>query len=90
MIPFQICLFEFLTGVPPFCDETIDLIFKNVLNQNIDWPTGDEELSPHAVHCIKSMLSHDPSTRPDLEALKNFELFMVGMLEPCHYYYENF
>ena len=27
------CLFEFLTGVPPFNDITAELVFKNLLNR---------------------------------------------------------
>ena len=27
------CLFEFLTGVPPFNDVTAELVFKNLLNR---------------------------------------------------------
>ena len=39
-------LFEFLTGVPPFNDATIDAIFDNILNRRIEWIEG--ELSPAA------------------------------------------
>lgn len=28
-----VCLFEFLTGVPPFNDETPQLVFQNILNR---------------------------------------------------------
>ena len=28
-----VCLFEFLTGVPPFNDETPELVFQNILNR---------------------------------------------------------
>ena len=28
-----VCLFEFLTGVPPFNDETPDAVFQNILNR---------------------------------------------------------
>lgn len=36
-----VCLFEFLTGVPPFNDETPQLVFQNILNrgryQQLPW-----------------------------------------------------
>ncbi|KAK6293259.1 hypothetical protein J4Q44_G00367600 [Coregonus suidteri] len=38
-----VCLFEFLTGVPPFNDETPLLVFQNILNRDI--PEGEEKLS---------------------------------------------
>ena len=28
-----VCLFEFLTGLPPFNDETPELVFNNILNR---------------------------------------------------------
>lgn len=28
-----VCLFEFLTGIPPFNDETPQLVFQNILNR---------------------------------------------------------
>lgn len=28
-----VCLFEFLTGVPPFNDETPQLVFQNILSR---------------------------------------------------------
>lgn len=31
-----VCLFEFLTGVPPFNDETPQLVFQNILNRGED------------------------------------------------------
>ena len=30
---FGVCLFEFLTGIPPFNDNTPELVFKNILNR---------------------------------------------------------
>ena len=32
-----VILFEFLVGVPPFNDKSIDLIFKNIKEMNIPW-----------------------------------------------------
>eukprot|EP00095_Tigriopus_kingsejongensis_P004076 maker-scaffold1580_size34946-snap-gene-0.8 protein:Tk04076 transcript:maker-scaffold1580_size34946-snap-gene-0.8-mRNA-1 annotation:"microtubule-associated serine threonine-protein kinase-like" len=43
-----VCLYEFLTGVPPFSDETPALVFQNILALNLDFPEGDEALSAGA------------------------------------------
>ena len=39
-----ICLFEFLTGVPPFNDVTVELVFKNILNRGIMSDAGSVRL----------------------------------------------
>lgn len=37
-----VCLFEFLTGVPPFNDETPQLVFQNILNRgSFNFPHRD-------------------------------------------------
>ena len=33
-----VCLFEFLTGVPPFNDQTPDLVFENILRRGMVQP----------------------------------------------------
>ena len=33
-----VCVYEFWIGVPPFNDETPELIFKNILNLKIEFP----------------------------------------------------
>ena len=59
------CLYEFMTGVPPFNDETPELVFQNILNLNIEWPEGEEALSPESVECIMSLLCLDPARRAE-------------------------
>jgi len=59
------CLYEFMTGCPPFNDETPECVFENILNLNIEWPDGEESLSPAAVQCIMSLLCIDPTHRAD-------------------------
>ncbi|VDD77882.1 unnamed protein product [Mesocestoides corti] len=66
-----VILFEMLTGVPPFADDTPEAVFNNILNLDIPWP--EEELdengeavcliSPAAKSLISSLLSRDPSQR---------------------------
>ncbi|KAJ1974351.1 hypothetical protein H4R35_003651, partial [Dimargaris xerosporica] len=42
---FGVCIFEFLTGYPPFTDDSPQAIFTNILNHNIDWPPEPPSIS---------------------------------------------
>jgi len=33
-----VCLYEFLTGFPPFCDQSPELVFANILNRSKHCP----------------------------------------------------
>lgn len=70
-----VCLFEFLTGVPPFNDETPQLVFQNILNRDIPWPEGDEELSDNSRNAIEILLTMDMTKRAGLKELKSHPLF---------------
>ncbi|KAL3864979.1 hypothetical protein ACJMK2_006618 [Sinanodonta woodiana] len=70
-----VCLFEFLTGVPPFTDETPQLVFRNILNRDIPWPGEDEELSPEAHSAIEDLLTLDSTKRPCAKDVKIMALF---------------
>ncbi|XP_053715964.1 serine/threonine-protein kinase greatwall [Synchiropus splendidus] len=70
-----VCLFEFLTGVPPFNDETPQLVFQNILNRDIPWPEGEEELSEHSRNTIEILLTTDKTKRAGLRELKSHPLF---------------
>uniref|UniRef100_A0A3Q3JG89 Serine/threonine-protein kinase greatwall n=1 Tax=Monopterus albus TaxID=43700 RepID=A0A3Q3JG89_MONAL len=70
-----VCLFEFLTGVPPFNDETPQLVFQNILNRNIPWPEGEEELSENSAKAIEILLTMDMTKRAGLKELKHHPLF---------------
>ncbi|XP_074549426.1 serine/threonine-protein kinase greatwall isoform X2 [Halichoeres trimaculatus] len=70
-----VCLFEFLTGVPPFNDETPQLVFQNILNRDIPWPEEEEELSVSARNAIDILLTMDMSKRAGLRELKTHPLF---------------
>ena len=47
-----VCMFEFATGFPPFNDETADQVLQNILECDIPWPTGEEELDGKIVEPI--------------------------------------
>ena len=70
-----VCLFEFMTGIPPFNDETPQAVFHNILNRDIPWPEGEEELSDTAKEAIDSLLTFDPSLRPTGSSVMKMKLF---------------
>ncbi len=69
-----VCLYEFLVGITPFSDETPQLIFENILDRALEWPEGDEALSPLAVDVIVKLLNPVPRERLRLNDLKQHEL----------------
>ncbi|CAG9796654.1 unnamed protein product [Diatraea saccharalis] len=70
-----VCLYEFMTGVPPFNDETPQAVFQNILSRNIEWPEGEEALSFEAVGAIEALLTMEPSERPAATQVKTMLLF---------------
>lgn len=69
------CFYEFVTGIPPFNDETPQQVFKNILEHNIEWPTDDEALSPCVVETIEGLLTHDPEERHAANELMKMDAF---------------
>ncbi|XP_039213639.1 serine/threonine-protein kinase greatwall isoform X2 [Crotalus tigris] len=70
-----VCLFEFLTGIPPFNDETPQQVFQNILKRDIPWPEGEEKLSDNAQNAIDILLTIDSAKRAGLKELKLHSLF---------------
>lgn len=62
-----VCLFEFLTGIPPFNDETSTQVFQNILKRDIPWPEGEEKLSDNAQNAIDILLTIDTTKRAGLK-----------------------
>lgn len=58
-----IILFELITGIPPFNAEHPEVIFDNILNKQIPWPSVPEEMSFEAQDLIDRLLVHDPNQR---------------------------
>lgn len=69
------CLYEFVTGIPPFNDASPQLVFKNILEHNIEWPTDDEALSPEVVESIESLLVADPEKRASSKEIMAMDAF---------------
>nr|BAC26804.1 unnamed protein product [Mus musculus] len=70
-----VCLFEFLTGIPPFNDETPQQVFQNILKRDIPWPEGEEKLSDNAQSAMDMLLTIDDSKRAGMRELKQHPLF---------------
>ncbi|XP_066441590.1 serine/threonine-protein kinase greatwall-like isoform X2 [Eleutherodactylus coqui] len=70
-----VCLFEFLTGIPPFNDETPAQVFQNILKRDIPWPEDDETLSVNAHSAIDILLTLDNTKRAGLKELKAHAFF---------------
>ncbi|XP_059082263.1 serine/threonine-protein kinase greatwall-like isoform X2 [Tigriopus californicus] len=66
-----VCLYEFLTGVPPFSDETPALVFQNILNLNMEFPEGEEALSEPAVQAVRALLTLDPEQRANFQTMQD-------------------
>ncbi|KAI9581146.1 serine/threonine-protein kinase greatwall isoform X1 [Glossina fuscipes] len=70
-----VCFYEFLTGLPPFNDETPQKVFENILSKNIEWPEGDEALTPQAVEAVDLLLTMDPAKRPSARQVQQMPFF---------------
>ncbi|XP_073815256.1 serine/threonine-protein kinase greatwall isoform X2 [Musca autumnalis] len=70
-----VCFYEFLTGIPPFNDETPQKVFDNILNKNIEWPEGDEALSAEAMEAVDLLLTMDPTERPAAKEVQQMPFF---------------
>lgn len=70
-----VCLYEFMTGVPPFNDETPQKVFENILSRNIEWPQDDEALSAAAMEAVELLLEMEPTKRPQAERMKAMAFF---------------
>ncbi|XP_005105833.1 uncharacterized protein LOC101852430 [Aplysia californica] len=70
-----VCLYEFLTGLPPFNDQTPEAVFENILNRNIVWPEGEEALSEDAQSAVEQLLTMDVERRPTAKGVKAMPFF---------------
>ncbi|XP_037730886.1 serine/threonine-protein kinase greatwall isoform X2 [Drosophila subpulchrella] len=83
-----VCFYEFMTGIPPFNDETPQKVFDNILNKNIEWPEGDEALSVESMEAVELLLTMDPHERPAAKEVMQMRHFAcidwenIGNTEP--------
>nr|CAD7265266.1 unnamed protein product [Timema shepardi] len=66
---------QFMTGIPPFNDETPQAVFNNILTRDIPWPEGEDGLSRGAQAAIDALLTLDPKARPDAKDVQGMPLF---------------
>ena len=68
-----VILYEFIVGIPPFNDDSVPKIWKNITNRKIEWPQigYDEDcMSPEAKDLICRLLEPDQNKR--IKSLKEF------------------
>lgn len=68
-----VVLYIMMSGQFPFCGDTDEAYYKNVLEQELEFPASEwAKVSVDAVDLIKGLLDRDPQTRmrPD-EALRH-------------------
>jgi len=73
-----VILYEFLVGIPPFNDDSVEKIFKNIEENRIEWPDigyEEDQLSPEAQDLIKRLLDHNITTRLTLRQIKSHDFF---------------
>lgn len=78
-----VILFEFLTGIPPFNDDTPEKIFENISNLRVEWDQisigyEDDQMTPQAADLIKRLLTLDPEKRlgsKSVDEIKNHMFF---------------
>ncbi|CAH0381850.1 unnamed protein product [Bemisia tabaci] len=70
-----VCLYEFMTGIPPFNGESPTIVFDNILNKRMEWPDGDDALSCEAMQAIDQLLTQDPNLRPAGAEVRSMPLF---------------
>lgn len=70
-----VCLYEFLTGLPPFNDNTAEAVFRNILSRDLLWPEGEEALSEVAQRAIEELLNPEPMCRSGAAEVRSLEFF---------------
>uniref|UniRef100_A0AC35U4L1 Non-specific serine/threonine protein kinase n=1 Tax=Rhabditophanes sp. KR3021 TaxID=114890 RepID=A0AC35U4L1_9BILA len=58
-----IMLYEFLVGCVPFCGDTPDCLFANIIKDDPEFPEGDEGLDSDGENLIKALLEKNPNDR---------------------------
>lgn len=80
-----VILFEFLVGVPPFNDDTVDKIFENIIEHRVPWKeiSGEDGVSEEAKDLMEKLLEPNPMERlgvKDLGELKSHRFFKGNQL----------
>ncbi|OZJ04243.1 hypothetical protein BZG36_04242 [Bifiguratus adelaidae] len=71
-----VCLFEFLTGYPPFMGSQPEEIFRNILKHDVQWPNPEDmQMSDEAIDLIKKLLNPDVKHRYHAKDVKAHPFF---------------
>lgn len=71
--------FEFLYGYPPFHAVTVEEVFDNILNGNINWPPSPEsdsevdDVDPQAKDLVKKFLNLKPEERLGAQSIEQIK-----------------
>ena len=74
-------IYEFIVGISAFGAMTLDEVFNNIKQRNIEWPEigyGEDQMTPEAKDLIERFLDPDPVTRlgtNGLEEIKTHKFF---------------
>jgi serine/threonine protein kinase len=69
-----VIIYEFTTGCPPFNDEDVQGVFRNILGRRIDWP-DEEDMEPACRDLIEKLLVLDPAKRITVKEVKAHPYF---------------
>ncbi|KAI6227537.1 Non-specific serine/threonine protein kinase [Aphelenchoides fujianensis] len=58
-----IILYEFLIGIVPFMGNSPEELFTNIINEEVEYPEGEEALDPNAESLIQMLLEKNPVDR---------------------------
>ncbi|KAF7636971.1 hypothetical protein Mgra_00003550 [Meloidogyne graminicola] len=58
-----VILYEFLVGIVPFLGDSPEALFANIINEEVEYPEGDEALNPDAESLIRMFLEKNPADR---------------------------
>uniref|UniRef100_A0A914YVY3 non-specific serine/threonine protein kinase n=1 Tax=Panagrolaimus superbus TaxID=310955 RepID=A0A914YVY3_9BILA len=58
-----IIVYEFLIGIVPFMGDSPEALFSNIINEEVEYPEGEEALDPDAENLIRQLLEKNPLDR---------------------------
>uniref|UniRef100_A0A914HA79 non-specific serine/threonine protein kinase n=1 Tax=Globodera rostochiensis TaxID=31243 RepID=A0A914HA79_GLORO len=58
-----VILYEFLVGIVPFVGDSPEALFANIINEEVEYPEGDEALDADAEYLIRLLLERNPLDR---------------------------
>mmetsp|Transcript_4043 Transcript_4043/g.6847 ORF Transcript_4043/g.6847 Transcript_4043/m.6847 type:complete len:123 (-) Transcript_4043:189-557(-) len=67
-----VVLYEMLVGIPPFYNENMDVLYRNINKGKLKLP---QYLSSEAKKCLQRILNKDPKKRPNIEQLMSDPFF---------------